>query len=592
MLALSAVAAVAILGQVLIQTHLSTQLNDSRVVNVAGKQRMLSQKITKAILLLADDERRGDRPEILRGLKGSFNLWKASQESLQSGNDSLKLSGRNSATVMEQFGRLNDHFTRMASSVNRILTMLEKDTDTPYALLKGDIEIILAHEPEFLDGMETIVNQYDREAKAKVSSLRTMEYILLAISLFVITLEVIFIFRPTAKEVNETIGMLVASERNSRKLSREIGALYSSLEKTYEQMAILNQPVENPRLLAKADPGGNVTFVAESFADVSGRHAPGSTTRLCDLFQGMKDADDWMDVVIDTVSEGRAWQGEVKFRRASNTDCWMDTTITPVFNEKNEIEELVMVGSDTSSRKLAEQSMNQKNRAEIEKKINQQKFRSVLILEGQEEERKRIAMDIHDGIGQMLTSLKYQIESIDLTDDAKAREKIAEIDQLIKEVIKEVRKVTFNLKPTVLGDYGLQAALNLFIQEIGKLTGIELQYRTAGSIPRLPQKIENNIFRIIQEAINNAIKYSEASKITLSLKQVENEIVFIVQDDGKGFDQNIADARSANLESGRGFFNMYERTEYVNGNLEIQSKSGHGTTIRLTVPARTTVATE
>src|ERR1700750_970048 len=108
--------------------------------------------------------------------------------------------------------------------------------------------------------------------------------------------------------------------------------------------------------------------------------------------------------------------------------------------------------------------MNVKNRAEIEKKINQQKFRSVLILEGQEEERKRLAMDIHDGIGQMLTSLKFQIESIDLKEQQKAEQKIIEVRQLIKEVIREVRKVTFNLKPTVLGDYGLQAALNVFVQ--------------------------------------------------------------------------------------------------------------------------------
>ena len=73
---------------------------------------------------------------------------------------------------------------------------------------------------------------------------------------------------------------------------------------------------------------------------------------------------------------------------------------------------------------------------------------------------------------------------------------------------------------------------------------------------------------------------------------MENEIVLTVHDDGKGFDTKIAEARSSNLESGRGFFNMYERTEYINGNLEIQSKTGQGTTIRLSVPLRSTVTTE
>ena len=591
-LALSVIATVAILGQILIQSHLKTQLSDSRVVNVAGKQRMLSQKITKTVLLLRDEQSADERASVLNNISESFELWKMSQEGLQHGNDSLNLPGKNSMEIAALFEQVDDHFAAMANSALHIITLLQREVQTPVASLAHDVDNILLHEKPFLAGMELIVNQYDREAKAKVSSLRTMEYIVLAISLLVIALEVIFIFRPTTRQVNNTIGKLISSEKNARKLSREIGALYSSLEKTYEQMAILNQPVENPRLLAKADPGGNITFVAEAFADLSGNHALKGSMRLCDLFPAMKDPDDWMDEVVDTVSEGRLWQGEIKFKKATHGDCWFDVIITPVYNDHDEIEELVMIGSDISSRKVAEQSLNQKNRAEIEQKINQQKFRSVLILEGQEEERKRIAMDIHDGIGQMLTSLKYQIGSIDLSHKAKAMEKITEIDQLIKEIIKEVRKVTFNLKPTVLGDYGLQAGLNVFIQEISKLTGINLQYRTSGSIPRLPQKIENNIFRIIQEAINNAIKYSEAGKITVFLKQMENEIVLTVHDDGKGFDTKIAEARSSNLESGRGFFNMYERTEYINGNLEIQSKTGQGTTIRLSVPLRSTVTTE
>ncbi len=264
-------------------------------------------------------------------------------------------------------------------------------------------------------------------------------------------------------------------------------------------------------------------------------------------------------------------------------------TITPVYNEQNDIEELLILGTDLTMRKQAERNMNVKSRAEIEKKINQQKFRSVLILEGQEEERKRIAMDIHDGIGQMLTSLKFQIESINLKESEKAQTKISEIDVLIKQIIKEVRKVTFNLKPTVLGDYGLQAALNVFIQEIGKLIDIKLIYKTEGELYRLPQKIENNIFRIIQEAINNAIKYSEAEIIEVFLRQSDNDLTIMVKDAGKGFDPKIVEARSVNIESGRGFFNMYERTEYVNGRLEIISDPGKGTTVQLTVPMRNAV---
>lgn len=429
-------------------------------------------------------------------------------------------------------------------------------------------------------------------AEEKIVNVSKMEYILLAVLLMVILLEVIFIFRPAERRVHDTVDQLIASERNARKLSKEIGALYASLEKSYEQVAMVNQPVENPRLLARADRGGNLMSVTDHYLYITNNRKATDASRLADLFSGMESDDDWMDEVIEVVSDGQFWQGELQLNSDQDEARWVMVVITPVFNEQEEIAELLLLGSDITQRKMAEQSMRRKNRAEVEKKINQQKFRSVLILEGQEEERNRIAMDIHDGIGQMLTSLKYQIESIDLKSGEKAAQKIAEVDQLIKQVIREVRRVTFNLKPTVLGDYGLQAALNVFIQETAKLVDVKLVFKTSGEIDRLPQKIENNIFRIIQEAINNAIKYANADLIEVTLSRIEDNIVITVKDQGKGFDTRLVEARSVNIESGRGFFNMYERTEYVNGQLSIQSKPDHGTTVTLTVPVKNAISME
>jgi two-component system sensor histidine kinase DegS len=183
----------------------------------------------------------------------------------------------------------------------------------------------------------------------------------------------------------------------------------------------------------------------------------------------------------------------------------------------------------------------------------------------------------------MLTSLKYQIESID-PDDAKVKQRIDDVDKLIKETIKEVRRVTFNLKPTVLGDYGLQAGLKVYIQEMGKLTDVTLAYETHGQMRRLPQKIENNAFRIIQEAVNNAIKYADATQIVVKFDNNDDECIITVSDNGQGFDMRLIEERSINIESGRGFFNMYERTEYINGKLEIESHPGTGTTVSLRVP--------
>jgi two-component system sensor histidine kinase DegS len=451
-LALSAIASVAIIGQVLIQNHLKGQRDDSRVVNVAGKQRMLSQNISKTLLLLSHENLPEKRQIIVNDLRTSVHLWKVSQDGLLHGNDSLHLPGKNSAAVQAMFHDISLHFEQMYQHANKVVAALEKDIALSYDSIRPSVETTLNHERDFLTGMEKIVFQYDAEAQAKVTRLSQMEYFLLALSIVVILLEILFIFRPTTVHVNKTISKLIDSEKNAKKLSKEIGALYASLEKSYEQISHINEPVENPKLYAKADRGGTVTFLGQMFVNMTGKSEISPSLRICDLFEGSMAVDDWMDEVIDTVSEGNHWQGQVHFKSLRGQELWSDIIISPVYDEQGEVDELVVMGSDITRHKKAEQSMLLKNKAEIEKKINQQKFRSVLILEGQEEERKRLAMDIHDGIGQLLTSLKFQIESIDLKNDIEASRKLKEIQQLIVEVIKEVRRVTFNLKPTVLGD--------------------------------------------------------------------------------------------------------------------------------------------
>ncbi len=586
-LALSGIAAIAIVGQMLIQNHLKNQLDDSRVVNVAGRQRMLSQKISKHVLQLSAPQNEAERASVLKNFKGSVDLWKVSHDGLQHGNDSLHLPGINSEAISKMFVELNPYFDEMYASAIRILDVLEKSPATEYGSIQDDVDKILKNESAFLEGMNQIVFQYDEEARVKIETLSKLEYFLIFISLVAIGVEILFIFRPTAAQVNKTVNQLIKSERNAKQLTKEIGALYGSLEKSYEQLSQINQPIETPKLCAKADRGGNVTFISDLFSETIGIKDVSKITRLCELFPGSQLGNDWMDEIVELVSEGQSWQGEVHYQSSDNSDRWAEVIVMPLYSEGDEIDELIALASDITLQKQAEKSMRSKNRAEVEKKINQQKFRSVLILEGQEEERKRIAMDIHDGIGQMLTSLKFQIESIDSRNDEVIDRKVGDIKHGIKDVIKEVRRVTFNLKPTVLGDYGLQAALNVFIQEIGKLTDIELVYRTEGDMTyRLPQKVENNIFRIVQEAINNAIKYSAAQKIEVMLQQTDNDFIITITDEGKGFDEKIIEARDINIESGRGFFNMYERTEYVNGNLEIKSAPNKGTVVTLTVPMK------
>jgi signal transduction histidine kinase len=551
-MALSIIIMVAIVGQVLIQRHLHSQDADSRIVNLAGTQRYKSQWIVKMSLLLYHDMNHSHFPDKISTLEQLLADWKKGHLGLQHGDAELKLPGNNSPDVLSKFQDLDPYFQNIYNGATELIAF-KQGKSIPGKTPEQSISTLLDNESIFLKKMDDIVFTYANEAKAKVSTLSQLEYILLFVSIIVILLEIIFVFRPTTIQVNKTMNQLIASEKNAKKLSKEIGALYASLEKSYEDLSHVNMPAENPRLYAKTDRGGNVTFVSDLFNEITGKTETIASMPLRDLFPGASLSDDWMEEVIDLLSEGNTWQNVIKYTDQSNRTHWADVMIVPSYNEEGEIEEWLVLGSDISLQKHAEVTMIEKNKASIEKKINQQKFRSVLILEGQEEERKRLAMDIHDGIGQMLTSLKFQIESIDIRKSSDEMQvKLQEIQQLITQVIKEVRRVTFNLKPTVLSDYGLQAALNVFVKEIGKLSDIELTYSAEGDTTlRLSQKIENNIFRIIQEAINNAIKYSGASRIDVSLRQTENVVIIAVRDNGKGFDEKLVERRSVRVRRSR-----------------------------------------
>lgn len=592
-MALSIIILVAVIGQTLIQTHLDSQVSDSRIVNLAGTQRYKSQWIVKMSLLLYNNMDDKNYPDKAATLEQLLQEWKQVHHGLQYGDPDLHLPGTNSEKIKSMFGDVDIYFQKIYKSAQELVTYSRNNQRDIPAYHKA-IQDILDNEAIFLSKMNDIVFQYDYEAKEKVSTLSRLEYILLIISIVVIVAEIVFVFRPTTIQVNKTVNQLIASEKNAKKLSKEIGVLYSSLEKSYEDLSHVNMPTENPKLYAKTDRGGNVIFVSDLFHELSGTRERIASMPLNEFFPGSDLSEEWMDEVIDFLAEGNIWQGVVEYKGKDSSTHWADIMIVPSYNEKEEVEEWLVLGADITLQKQAELTMTEKNKAAIEKKINQQKFRSVLILEGQEEERKRLAMDIHDGIGQMLTSLKFQVESIDFSkQQEELKAKLFEIQQLLGQIIKEVRRVTFNLKPTVLSDYGIQAALNVFVREIGKLSDVELTYTQNGdNTVRIPQKVENNIFRIIQEAINNAIKYSGASRIDVVFDQTDNFVVISVKDNGNGFDEKLVEKRSMNIESGRGFFNMYERTEYINGSLEVKSAPGSGTNITLTVPVKSLVTVD
>lgn len=217
--ALAIVAILIVAGQVLIQYHLERQEKDSHTVNVAGRQRMLSQKIAKDLLQLMGATRRESAARHTASLKATYDVWTRSHLALRDGDAALRIPGDNSAVIERLFAELEPHYRAIETAVAKLLAALEAGGP-----LAGEMQAIAAavsaFEGPYLAKMDEIVATYDEEAKARVISLRRVELALMIAALSVLTLEALFIFRPALRRIRETMTDLEAARATAEHLAQ------------------------------------------------------------------------------------------------------------------------------------------------------------------------------------------------------------------------------------------------------------------------------------------------------------------------------------------------------------------------------------
>jgi signal transduction histidine kinase len=206
------------------------------------------------------------------------------------------------------------------------------------------------------------------------------------------------------------------------------------------------------------------------------------------------------------------------------------------------------------------------------------------LVQAEDDERRRLARELHDEASQHLTSLGLGLKALSdvAPPGSEIDQRADELRALVDSLGKELHAVAVRLRPRALDDFGLEAALRSYVEDWARQSGVAVDVHTAQDSTRLPGLVESTIYRIVQEALTNVLRHAEATLVSVVLERHDGQVVVVVEDDGKGFD--IADIVDNPTLPGLGLRGIRERAALLRGTAEIESHVGGGTSIYARIP--------
>jgi len=291
---------------------------------------------------------------------------------------------------------------------------------------------------------------------------------------------------------------------------------------------------------------------------------------------------------VRCVQSGQAYESEYRIRGADSQYRWFRARAVPLRDTDGNIVKWYGTCSDIHDSKLLEQSIRD-NAVELERLVNSRTAElrrlSGRLMSMQDEERRRIAREIHDGLGQELAAAKMILDGI-LAKDSSPQIRQASVDasQLVERAIQQVRTISHLLHPPLLDEVGLVSALRWFLEGLSERSGINVRLDVdPPNLGRLKSELETAIFRIIQEALTNMFRHSGARNGNVSVAERNGNILVTVTDDGKGVDEDVTQLRPESV--GVGIGGMRQRVTELGGTLRL-SNANPGTIVEVVIPAR------
>ncbi|MFB6803909.1 PAS domain S-box protein [Peribacillus butanolivorans] len=343
-----------------------------------------------------------------------------------------------------------------------------------------------------------------------------------------------------------------------RKEITEYKRVVEELKKSVNKLVDFQFALDASSIVAITDQRGTIKFVNDQFcriSEFSKEELIGKNHRI--INSGFHSREFFNDL-WRTISSGKVWKGEIKNKTKGGTYYWVDTTIVPFLDEHNKPYQYLAIRYEVTKRKIAEE--------EIQKMTGK-------IIDVQEDERKRLSRELHDGIGQNLYS---HLITINRLQTEMSHPLLDQMRDEATEIIEELRHLSWELRPSVLDDLGLFPAIRSYLVRFSEHHHIKIHFDCYLNC-RLNTNKEITIFRVIQEALTNIRKYAQTEEATVTIREIDDEIRVVIEDEGKGFDLE-------KVTRGVGLFSMEERAKAAGGNLSLHSVEEKGTKVFLEIP--------
>jgi len=337
----------------------------------------------------------------------------------------------------------------------------------------------------------------------------------------------------------------------------------SALKKATQQVTELTKAINSSASVIITDCNGKIIEVNDSVYESTGyskKEIIGQTPRI---FSSGIHSKKFYSTLWNTILTGNTWKGEIRNKKKDGTFYWLFTTITPIFNEDGKIEQFLAIRFDITEEKNAKLNLIRE------------------VIEAQEKERERFAMEIHDGLGQTLLAAKMNLNAIsdsvsELANDDKHI--FNNSVKLLTEAIQEARSISHGLMSRVLNKFGLAYAVNEIVANMNASLDLKFNFQHNIEYLRFNEELEMGVYRTLQELIKNIIKHSKATHASLKITKKENDLTILIQDNGIGLTkQTLLNPKSGGI----GLKNMKSRIEYLGGQFEIDETIKKGTRITI-----------